>query len=111
MGRYWNTDTGREGKFCFGKQSTNSPEQFGMYENNTTITYYIDEEEFDTGKLNRLLNRAGYNKTLSELSIKELESIQLNLKYEDQIDCDIDLGIDIYLDCKTEGYCRLEAEL
>lgn len=46
MGRYWNTTTGRSGKFMFGVQPSNAPEGLGMHEQErTSISYYADEDD------------------------------------------------------------------
>ena len=49
MGRYYNTATGRSGKFGFGCQSSTDPkEYFGMAE--THVTYTAGEEDIDNIK-------------------------------------------------------------
>lgn len=45
MGRYYNTASGREGKFMFGVQSSDDPEYMGMYEEPTYIQYYASKDE------------------------------------------------------------------
>lgn len=46
MGRYYNTDNGREGKFMFGVQSSDDPEYLGMHEENPSyINYYADTQD------------------------------------------------------------------
>ena len=41
MGRYYNTSSGREGKFMFGVQPSDDPEFFGMCAG--SVQYYADE--------------------------------------------------------------------
>ena len=46
MGRYYSTETGREGKFMFGVQSSGDPQYMGMQEQEpTSVDYYADEED------------------------------------------------------------------
>ena len=45
MGRYYNTNTGRSGKFMFGVQSSGDPEEMGMSEDPTYIQYYADADD------------------------------------------------------------------
>lgn len=45
MGRYYYTDSGREGKFMFGVQSSDDPEYMGMSEDPTYIEYYASEDD------------------------------------------------------------------
>ena len=48
MGRYYNTASGREGKFMFGVQPSDDPGTMGMREQDPTmITYYADEHDRD----------------------------------------------------------------
>lgn len=55
MGRYYNTNTGREGKFGFGCQSSTDPKDyFGMYEGGRVI-YQIGDE--DAGKIERKIEK------------------------------------------------------
>lgn len=52
MGRYYNTNTGRGGKFGFACQNSTDPQDyFGMQEQEpTSITYYADESDVDNLK-------------------------------------------------------------
>lgn len=45
MGRYYKTDTGREGKFMFGIQPSSDPETMGMSEDPSYIQYYADDSD------------------------------------------------------------------
>lgn len=45
MGRYYDTDSGRSGKFMFGVQPSDDPEYMGMTEDNTKIRFYSGEED------------------------------------------------------------------
>lgn len=45
MGRYYHTNSGREGKFMFGVQPSTDPEEMGMNEDPTYIQYYAGEED------------------------------------------------------------------
>lgn len=62
MGRYYNTNTGRGGKFGFGCQSSTDPKDyFGLEElDPTSITYYADEKDVNYIKerLDRLYDLA-----------------------------------------------------
>lgn len=56
MGRYYNTNNGREGKFMFGVQPSDDAGHMGMHEQEpTSITYYADED--DEAKIKRRLNK------------------------------------------------------
>ena len=62
IGRYYNTDTGRGGKFGFGCQSSTDPKDyFGLEEQEpTSITYYADESDVDNlkAKLDKIYDLA-----------------------------------------------------
>lgn len=62
MGRYYNTNTGRGGKFGFGCQSSTDPKDFfEMQEQEpTSITYYADESDIDNlkAKLDKVYDEA-----------------------------------------------------
>lgn len=46
MGRYYNTGTGREGKFMFAIQESTDPEYMGMHEQGASyINYYADKKD------------------------------------------------------------------
>lgn len=63
MGRYYNTGTGRSGKFGFGCQSSTDPkEYFDMVE--THITYVAGEEDVENikAKLDKIYDTAGVPK-------------------------------------------------
>lgn len=56
MGRYYNTDSGRGGKFMFGVQPSDDAGHMGMHEQEpTSITYYAEEE--DVPKIKRRLDK------------------------------------------------------
>ena len=54
MGRYYDTSTGREGKFMFATQDSTDPQYLGMRENQNFIEYYADTDDVEniTAKLN-----------------------------------------------------------
>lgn len=63
MGRYYNTNTGRSGKFGFGCQSSTDPQSFfDMVE--THITYTADESDNEQikAKLDTIYDKAGVPK-------------------------------------------------
>ena len=62
MGRYYTTDSGREGKFCFGMQSSDAPERFGMYENQSIIHYTAMDYDFNYDYLNELCKEFSVDK-------------------------------------------------
>ena len=64
MGRYYNTSTGREGKFMFATQSSDDPGYLGMSENQNTIDYYADETDVEkiTAKLDEQYDILGLPK-------------------------------------------------
>lgn len=60
MGRYYNTNTGRGGKFGFGCQSSTDPQDyFGMSEG-STITYKAYDDDMDEikNKLDEIYDKA-----------------------------------------------------
>ena len=52
MGRYYNTNTGRGGKFGFACQNSSDPQDyFGMEEQEpTSITYYADDSDTEKSR-------------------------------------------------------------
>ncbi len=109
MGRYWSTDNGREGIFCFAEQSSNTPEQFGMYGIPTHMNYIVNKDDFDIDRLNELMKQEGL-KDIDSYSKGELEDLVDNY-YEKHKNCDLYLGLNIYLDILENDYCSMEAEL
>lgn len=141
MGRYWNTCTGRGGKFGFGCQSSEDPEQFfGM--TSTCITYISDDGNKIKQKIDKIYDKANVPK---EERIYKLEGGNNDKEYEDfynryhkyffeprenggfRGDTGVSegevfneahlyssrlwLGLSILTDIKEDGYCNLEAEL
>ena len=47
MGRYYDTSTGRNGKFMFAVQNSDDPEYMGMGEDPTYIHYYASDQDKD----------------------------------------------------------------
>ena len=45
IGRYYYTDSGREGKFMFGVQPSDDPQYMGMSEDPSYIEYYADDND------------------------------------------------------------------
>lgn len=141
MGRYWNTSTGREGKFGFGCQSSEDPEQFfGMTP--TGITYGGADEEVVKKKVDEIYDKANVPKKERIYKLKggnnddEYEDVyQKYHKYffeprenggfagakgitEGEVfdeahlySARLWLGLSILTDIKEDGYCNLEAEL
>ena len=62
MGRYYNTNTGRGGKFGFACQNSSDPQDyFGMEEQEpTSITYYADDSDTEKikAKLDEIYDKA-----------------------------------------------------
>ena len=53
MGRYYNTNTGRDGKFMFAVQPSSDPEVMGMHEQGATyINYYAEKSDENNIKEN-----------------------------------------------------------
>ena len=62
MGRYYCTDSGREGKFMFAVQPSDDPEVMGMHEQDrTSVDYYADKHDVRdiTKKLNEQYDLLG----------------------------------------------------
>lgn len=62
MGRYYSTDSGREGKFMFAVQPSDDPEVMGMHEQDrSSIDYYADkyDAKYITEKLNEQYDLLG----------------------------------------------------
>ena len=65
MGRYYNCDSGREGKFMFAVQSSDDPGYLGMHEQDPAhITYYADRDDVEgiTEKLDEQYDFLGVDK-------------------------------------------------
>lgn len=57
MGRYYETNGGRGGKFMFGVQSSDDPEYMGMHEQEpATVDYYADKDDIERIK-NKLVEQ------------------------------------------------------
>lgn len=140
MGRYWNTATGREGKFGFACQSSTDAEDFfGMVA--SRITYESGNTQLIANKLRKIYEKAGIPK---EERIYRLCNGGSKAEYEDvynryhkyfyKKDKDgrywngeetesevfeeaslysarLWLGLVILTDIKEDGYCELDAEL
>ena len=62
MGRYYYTDSGREGKFMFAVQPSGDPEEMGMHEQEpTSVDYYADKDDVQkiTAKLDSQYDELG----------------------------------------------------
>lgn len=83
MGRYYHTDSGREGKFMFGVQSSNDPEYMGMSEDPTFIQYYAskDDEPKIKAKLDEQYNILGVPIEKRMYYAKDLEAYD---RYENE---------------------------
>lgn len=141
MGRYWNTATGRDGKFGFGCQSSTDPEDyFGMTP--VSITYGGADEDKIKQKVDEIYDKANVPK---EERIYKLKGGASNKEYEEVYEkyhkyffeprehggfagnngitegevfneahlysARLWLGLSILTDIKEDGYCNLEAEL
>jgi len=107
MGRYYNTDTGGSGKFCFALQSSNTPELFGMREDTGSIRYYIDESDFNIELLKELAKKLNVT---TEDALKDKDII-FDSSGSELDKCNFLLGLTIYEDVLDDGYCKLEAEI
>ena len=81
MGRYYNTGSGREGKFMFGVQPSDDPEFFGMVA--TSICYCADDssEPEIKKKLDELYDELEVPKDTRVYYFKEYEDLQ---KFENE---------------------------
>lgn len=124
MGRYYEINNKKHGKFAFGLQPSNSPEEFGAYESNDTITYHIDNiEDIEQGIQNikdkytdDTLERVGdymkkndfYNdKDIAKLLSVDDHTVHVILK--DYFN--LKLGSSLLEMFKEDGYCTIVAEL
>lgn len=141
MGRYWNTSTGREGKFGFGYQSSTDPEDyFGMTP--ISVTYGGADEDKVKQKVDELYDKANVPK---EERIYKLKGGNNNDEYGDVYQryhkyffeprengryagangvsegevfaeahlCSarLWLGLTILTDLADDGYCEVDAEM
>jgi len=111
MGRYWETDNGETGKFCFGEQPSNAPEMFGMYEDQNRIRYVIEKEDFNIDKLQELFDKDNIDMKVKDLTEDDIIKLKEKNFEENNLSCDTFLGLSIYLDCLLTDYCILEAEI
>lgn len=141
MGRYYNTATGREGKFGFGCQSSEDPEQF-FDMTPTGITYGGADEEVVKKKVDEIYDMANVPKKERIYKLKggnnddEYEDVyQKYHKYffeprenggfagakgitEGEVfdeahlySARLWLGLIILTDLAEDGYCSIDAEL
>lgn len=138
MGRYWNTETGRYGKFAFGEQKTTDPEIFGMERDDSVIYYvmdcsdadkvkaelkkqydilkvpekeriwYINDSKTDTGRYWDYAFKEDENGGYWNPIAKRCESERF--KGANLALCRIGLGLAILTDLEAEGFCSLKAE-
>ena len=126
MGRYYDTTSGRGGKFGFAVQDSDDPEYMGMLPENCRY-YFATEEEADNikeivdgqyDKLNVPDNKRIYymeQETTQDSPVRKL----LNGLWKDSGEdkdkllavCRIELGLVILSDIKDNGQCSLRAEL
>lgn len=87
MGRYFNTNTGRGGKFGFGYQDSTDPKDYFELEEQepTTITYYADKRDIDNieKKLDKIYDEAKVpqGKRIYELDRSDNEYQTFHNKY------------------------------
>lgn len=87
MGRYYNTNTGRGGKFGFACQSSADPhEYFDMHEEEPIeITYYADKDDVDNikAKLDKIYDQANVptNERIYELDGSDDEYQDFHNRY------------------------------
>lgn len=141
MGRYWNSQTGREGKFGFGCQSSTDPEDyFGMTP--VSITYGGADEGEVKQKVKEIYNKANVPEKERIYNLKGGDS---NDEYEDfwkryhkyffeprenggfagnngvsegevfpnahLCSARLWLGLSILTDISEDGYCEIDAEM
>lgn len=89
MGRYYNTNTGRGGKFGFACQSSSDPhDYFGMHEQEPTeITFYADNDDTDKikSKLDKIYDEASVpqKERIYELNKNDDEHQDFSNRYHD----------------------------
>lgn len=85
MGRYYDTDGGRQGKFMFGVQPSDDPGYMGMHEQEpTTVEYYADEDDVEkiTKKLDEQYDIIGIPKNERLYYCKDWQEMD---KYEREV--------------------------
>lgn len=141
MGRYYNTSTGRGGKFGFGCQSSTDPEDYFKM-TPVSITYGGADEKVVKKKVNEIYDKANVPK---EERIYKLKGGNNDSEYEDVYQkyhkyffeprenggfagdngitegevfneahlysARLWLGLTILTDIKEDGYCEIDAEL
>lgn len=77
MGRYYNTNTGRGGKFGFGCQNSTDPrEYFDMVETHITYTAGEESQDFIRGQLDKVYEQAKVPKGERVYTLNELEKAE-----------------------------------
>ena len=139
MGRYWNTNTGRGGKFGFGCQSSTDPEDyFGMTP--MSVVYGGADEDEVKKKVDKIYDKANVPKTervydLHKCADEYEEFYNRYHKYffepregggfagengitEGEVfpeahlcSARLWLGLVILSDIKEDGYCEIDAEM
>ena len=107
MGRYYDTDNGRHGKFWFATQGSDAPENFGMYQHpddpneEPYVLYYCEQDDFNMEYYLELCGKLGVS--------PGTEEVNYDLVSPDD-GADYALGTIIFLDLKETGECTLNAE-
>jgi hypothetical protein len=123
MGRYYDGDI--EGKFMFGRQSSNDADFFGQEGIPNYINYYFQKEDISTvrERLLECLKVLGNAKPKIDKFFKKNDSFN-NQMFEEEFGWDVEktnnnlewyarfeLGKKIYKHLKDNDYCSFQAEL
>ena len=123
MGRYYNGDI--EGKFMFGRQSSDDADFFGQSGTPEFINYYFKKEDISTvrERLLECLKVLGNAKPKIDKFFKKNDSFN-NQMFEEEFGWDVEktnnnlewyarfeLGKKIYKHLKDNDYCSFQAEL
>jgi hypothetical protein len=123
MGRYYDGDI--EGKFMFGRQSSDDADFFGQSGTPEFINYYFKKEDISTvrERLLECLKVLGNAKPKIDKFFKKNDSFN-NQMFEEEFGWDVEktnnnlewyarfeLGKKIYKHLKNNDYCSFQAEL
>lgn len=122
MGRYYNTNSGREGKFMFGVQPSDDPGEMGMREQDPTmITYYADDNDVELIKENLdkqyevlgvpKADRIYYCKTNKEMADYEDKTLRSSVWVDVREDDEVEMKKhekDTRWYCPKDGYVSFE---
>lgn len=104
MGRYYETNTGRRGKFMLGVQDSTDPEYMGMNEQERGYIEYLADREDDKKEMEKYKGKTRWYCERKGYVSFEIANNALALAR-------IRLATTILSDIREDGECYLQAEL